>query len=70
MKATFPGNVRPGHDETVAATDLCDPDELTRLRNFLDQQLASMQGVVARLANKLQRLLLAQQNRSWEFDLE
>jgi cobaltochelatase CobT len=57
-------------DETVAATDLCDADELTRLRNFLDQQLASMQGVVARLANKLQRLLLAQQNRSWEFDLE
>jgi cobaltochelatase CobT len=57
-------------DETVTATDLCDPDELTRLRNFLDQQLASMQGVVTRLANKLQRLLLAQQNRSWEFDLE
>jgi len=57
-------------DETVAATDLCDPDELTRLRNFLDQQLVSMQGVVTRLANKLQRLLLAQQNRSWEFDLE
>jgi cobaltochelatase CobT len=57
-------------DETVAATDLCDPDELTRLRNFLDQQLVSLQGVVARLANKLQRLLLAQQNRSWEFDLE
>ncbi len=57
-------------DETVAATDLCDPDELTRLRNFLDQQLLAMQGVVARLANKLQRLLMAQQNRSWEFDIE
>ncbi|HEY6577971.1 MAG TPA: cobaltochelatase subunit CobT [Rhizomicrobium sp.] len=57
-------------DETVAATDLCDPEELTRLRNFLDQQLQAMQGVVARLANKLQRLLLAQQSRSWEFDLE
>ena len=57
-------------DETVAATDLCDGDELTRLRNFLDQQLQSMQGVVARLANKLQRLLMAQQNRTWEFDLE
>ena len=57
-------------DEIVAATDLCDPEELTRLRNFLDQQLQAMQGVVARLANKLQRLLLAQQNRSWEFDLE
>jgi cobaltochelatase CobT len=57
-------------DESVSATDLCDPDELTRLRNFLDQQLQSMQGVVARLANKLQRLLMAQQNRTWEFDLE
>jgi len=57
-------------DETVSATDLCDADELARLRNFLDQQLQSMQGVVARLANKLQRLLMAQQNRTWEFDLE
>ena len=57
-------------DETVSATDLCDGDELARLRNFLDQQLQAMQGVVARLANRLQRLLLAQQNRSWEFDLE
>ena len=57
-------------DETVTASDLCDPEELTRLRNFLDQQLQALHGVVARLANKLQRLLLAQQNRSWEFDLE
>ena len=57
-------------DEVVSATDLCDADELGRLRNFLDQQLQAMQGVVARLANKLQRLLMAQQNRSWEFDLE
>ncbi|HEX4077350.1 MAG TPA: cobaltochelatase subunit CobT [Rhizomicrobium sp.] len=57
-------------DETVAATDLCDAEELTRLRNFLDQQLQALQGVVARLANKLQRLLMAQQNRNWEFDLE
>ncbi len=57
-------------DEMVAATELCDADELTRLRNFLDQQLQSMQGLVARLANKLQRLLMAQQNRTWEFDLE
>jgi len=57
-------------DEVVNATDLCDSDELTRLRNFLDQQLQAMQGVVARLANKLQRLLMAQQNRSWDFDLE
>ena len=58
------------YDEVVEAEGLCDPEELSRLRNFLDQQLQAMQGVVARLANKLQRLLQAQQNRSWEFDLE
>jgi len=57
-------------DETTEAENLCDPDELARLRNFLDQQLLPLQGVVARLANKLQRLLMAQQNRSWDFDLE
>lgn len=57
-------------DEVVAAEDLCDADELGRLRNFLDQQLLTMHGVVARLANRLQRILMAQQNRSWEFDLE
>src|ERR1700704_4051070 len=57
-------------DEAVKAEDLCDGEELTRLRNFLDQQLAPVQGRVARLANKLQRLLMAQQNRSWDFDLE
>jgi cobaltochelatase CobT len=57
-------------DEIVHATELCDAEELTRLRNFLDQQLASMQGVVSRLANKLQRLLMAQQNRTWEYDIE
>ena len=57
-------------DEVVNAEDLCDAEELTRLRNFLDQQLAPVQGLVARLANKLQRLLMAQQNRSWDFDLE
>ncbi|HUO98373.1 MAG TPA: cobaltochelatase subunit CobT [Rhizomicrobium sp.] len=57
-------------DEVVSAGDLCDSDELSRLRNFLDQQLTQMQGVVARLANRLQRLLQAQQNRSWDFDLE
>ncbi|MGH6888612.1 MAG: cobaltochelatase subunit CobT [Rhizomicrobium sp.] len=57
-------------DETISAIDLCDGEELTRLRNFLDQQLQAFQGVVGRLANRLQRLLLAQQNRSWEFDLE
>ncbi len=57
-------------DEIVEASELCDPDELARLRAFLDQQLQAMQGVVSRLANKLQRLLMAQQNRTWEFDLE
>jgi cobaltochelatase CobT len=57
-------------DEIIEAADLCDAEELSRLRNFLDQQLQAMQGVVSRLANKLQRLLMAQQNRSWEFDLE
>lgn len=58
------------NDETVAAESLCDPEELTRLRAYLDQQLAGLQGAVARLANKLQRRLMAQQNRSWTFDLE
>jgi cobaltochelatase CobT len=57
-------------DEVVNAEDLCDLEELSRLRNFLDQQLAPVQGLVARLANKLQRLLMAQQNRAWDFDLE
>ncbi|MBN9534928.1 MAG: cobaltochelatase subunit CobT [Alphaproteobacteria bacterium] len=57
-------------DEIVSAADLCDAEELARLRSFLDQQLQAMQGVVSRLANKLQRLLMAQQNRSWDFDLE
>ncbi len=57
-------------DEEVAAEDLCDPEELTRLRAYLDKQISHLQGVVARLANRLQRRLLAQQNRAWEFDLE
>ena len=57
-------------DEVIHAEDLCDPDELTRLRAYLDKQLAHLQGVVGRLANRLQRRLLAQQNRAWEFDLE
>ncbi len=57
-------------DEIVAAEDLCDADELERLRNYLDKQLSALQGVVARLANRLQRRLLAKQNRAWEFDLE
>ena len=57
-------------DETIAAEDLCEPEELDRLRGYLDKQLSHLQGVVARLANRLQRRLMAQQNRSWEFDLE
>jgi len=57
-------------DETVGADELCDEDELDRLRAFLDKQLANLQGVVGRLANRLQRRLMAQQNRSWDFDLE
>lgn len=60
----------PRFDETVAAEDLCEPEELERLRSYLDKQLSHLQGVVARLANRLQRRLMAQQNRAWEFDLE
>ena len=58
------------HDEVIDAADLCDPSELERLRSLLDQQLTALSSVVARLANKLQRRLMAQQNRSWHFDLE
>jgi cobaltochelatase CobT len=58
------------HDEIVHAEDLCPPEELDRLRAFLDKQLATLHGAVARLANRLQRRLLAQQNRAWDFDLE
>ena len=57
-------------DETIAAEALCDTAELDRLRSYLDKQLQNLQGVVARLANRLQRRLLAQQNRAWDFDLE
>jgi cobaltochelatase CobT len=57
-------------DETVEAETLCDAEELDRLRAYLDKQLGHLQGVVARLANRLQRRLMAQQNRAWEFDLE
>ncbi|MEO5755960.1 MAG: cobaltochelatase subunit CobT [Mesorhizobium sp.] len=57
-------------DETVGAEELCEEEELDRLRAFLDKQLASLSGVVGRLANRLQRRLMAQQNRSWDFDLE
>jgi len=58
------------HDETVLAEALCEATELARLRATLDERLASMHGAIGRLANKLQRRLLAQQSRSWEFDLE
>ncbi len=57
-------------DEIIGAEELCDPDELTRLRAYLDQQLTALSSVVSRLANRLQRRLMAQQNRSWSFDLE
>jgi len=57
-------------DEIVTATELCDEEELTRLRAYLDQQLVHLQGAVTKLANRLQRRLMAQQNRSWEFDQE
>jgi cobaltochelatase CobT len=58
------------YDEVIDAADLCDPMELERLRSLLDQQLTVLSSVVARLANKLQRRLMAQQNRTWAFDLE
>ncbi|MCB1370261.1 MAG: cobaltochelatase subunit CobT, partial [Rhodobacteraceae bacterium] len=57
-------------DEEIAAEDLADPAELERLRAYLDQQLEPLKGAVARLANRLQRRLQAQQNRAWDFDLE
>ena len=57
-------------DEIVNAAELCDDDELNRLRAYLDQQMASLGGVVTRLANRLQRRLMAQQARSWDFDQE
>ena len=57
-------------DEIVEADQLCDAEELGRLRNHLDQQLSHLQGVIGKLANRLQRRLMAQQNRSWEFDLD
>ncbi|MGW8189900.1 cobaltochelatase subunit CobT [Sphingomonas hankookensis] len=57
-------------DEVIAATELCEVDELERLRAYLDQQLVQLQGVVTKLANRLQRRLMAQQSRSWDFDQE
>ncbi|WP_324749155.1 cobaltochelatase subunit CobT [Sphingomonas sp. LY54] len=57
-------------DETVEAGELCDEEELGRLRSYLDQQLTHLQGAVTKLANRLQRRLMAQQSRSWDFDQE
>ena len=58
------------HDEVIKAEDLCEPEELDRLRGYLDGHMAGLSSVISRLANKLQRRLLAQQQRSWTFDLE
>jgi len=58
------------HDEIVEASELCDEEELGRLRSYLDQQLVHLQSAVTKLANRLQRRLMAQQSRSWEFDQE
>ena len=58
------------YDETITATELADEEELNRLRAYLDQQLSTLQSVVTKLANRLQRRLMAQQNRSWDFDQE
>ena len=58
------------YDEVVEAVELCDEEELGRLRAYLDQQLTHLQGAVTKLANRLQRRLMAQQSRSWDFDQE
>lgn len=70
-------NARPSYgvytnkyDEVIKAEELCEPDELTRLRTYLDGHMAGLSAVIARLANRLQRRLMAQQQRSWSFDLE
>src|SRR4028119_376539 len=58
------------YDEVIEATELCDEEELGRLRSYLDQQLVHLQSAVTKLANRLQRRLMAQQSRSWDFDQE
>lgn len=58
------------YDQTVRAQDLCSEAEMVRLRGLLDKHLQNSQAVIAKLANRLQRKLLAQQNRTWEFDLD
>jgi cobaltochelatase CobT len=57
-------------DEVIEADELCDADELGRLRQQLDQQIGPLQSMISRLANRLQRRLMAKQTRSWDFDLE
>jgi len=57
-------------DEIIEASELCDEAELHRLRAYLDQQIGGLHSVVTRLANRLQRRLMAQQARSWDFDQE
>ncbi len=57
-------------DETIRAEELCEPDEMMRLRALLDQQLVPLQHATSKLANRLQRKLMAIQNRTWEFDLD
>ena len=57
-------------DEIIKAEELCDIEELERLRGYLDGHMAGLSGAISRLANRLQRRLLAQQQRSWTFDLE
>ncbi|MEM9724881.1 MAG: cobaltochelatase subunit CobT [Pseudomonadota bacterium] len=57
-------------DEMISPDEICEPEELERLRAILDQQIAPFEGAASRLANRLQRRLLAQQNRAWEFDRE
>ena len=58
------------YDEIITASELCDTEELARLRALLDQQMLSLQHATSKLANRLQRRLLAKQNRTWEFDLD
>ena len=69
-KEDFYGAFTSGYDEIVGAEELCDSEELTRLRTMLDQQLTHLQGIIGKLANRLQRRLMARQQRSWDFDLE
>ncbi len=64
------GSYTEEFDETIEAEELCDSEEMTRLRQLLDQQLVSLQHTTSKLANRLQRRLMAKQNRTWEFDLE